>query len=682
MKKIDLHIHTKWTKLDPKPKFEFSQEALDKHVDDNGLDIIAITNHNIFDMLQYKSIKERLKPKCQVYPGIEVSLKYGHILIISNPNNLIAFNEFSETIKKRFNENNFIDDEELVDLVKDGNYLIIPHYKKKPICPKITIEKFGEGIIFCGEVVNAKKFSLMQKDEKENLTPVMFSDFRCKDESNIKESKLSSTKYIYLKGEANQFNTVFNLLKSKKNVALNYFDLPDVFEIDGGKILASERLNVLIGRRSSGKTFTLDNIFKSYCNDKNVLYIKQFEITKDCSSDRYDTLRDNENHEIYEKYFEDFRSIVYFMLNINLKESIERADNFVTSLKEHAIEQRTKDAFSCAKLFSEEPFSRIEVNEYGDLLEAVTILMDSIHNELIEKYIKREDLRNLGMELLKLNKKEFMTTLVEGEVNKILIPIKNQLKVNTSDKAIGDFDICELFENKYCVYKFDQLVQGMKDKIIKDEIIGDKYHSIYKILKIQTKKQLNSNFNKNGFGNVLKLSPYKRIEYMQNNKEKFGIEETQIYKAFFYLLRETTDENNGELSGGQKAEYSLITKLINVENYDMVLIDEMESSFDNPFLNEYIINRIQKISDKAIVFISTHNNNLGVSINPDWYIYTDFEKDEGSISYKAYYGGANEIELKTNNDEKIRTKDVLVKYMEASDKAYSERKEIYENIKD
>ena len=40
---------------------------------------------------------------------------------------------------------------------------------------------------------------------------------------------------------------------------------------------------------------------------------------------------------------------------------------------------------------------------------------------------------------------------------------------------------------------------------------------------------------------------------------------------------------------------------------DVVVIDEPESSFDNPFLYSTIAAKLKEISQRATVFVSTHN---------------------------------------------------------------------------
>ena len=55
MKRCDLHIHTVATVSDR--TFEFDKDVLVDYVKKTGLDVIAITNHNLFDYSQFNEIK-------------------------------------------------------------------------------------------------------------------------------------------------------------------------------------------------------------------------------------------------------------------------------------------------------------------------------------------------------------------------------------------------------------------------------------------------------------------------------------------------------------------------------------------------------------------------------------------------------------------------------------------------
>ena len=79
MKKIDLHIHTIPSPVSDS-HFDFDISKLKEYVLTMGIDGIAITNHNVFDKNQYLAIKAMLGD-ITVFPGIEVDLCSGHILV-------------------------------------------------------------------------------------------------------------------------------------------------------------------------------------------------------------------------------------------------------------------------------------------------------------------------------------------------------------------------------------------------------------------------------------------------------------------------------------------------------------------------------------------------------------------------------------------------------------------------
>ena len=87
MKAVDLHIHTIPTISDS--TFEFSMDYLKEYVCKMRLDIIAITNHNLFDSKQFEEIRNELE--ITVLPGIEINFEGGHLLLISDANNIEDF---------------------------------------------------------------------------------------------------------------------------------------------------------------------------------------------------------------------------------------------------------------------------------------------------------------------------------------------------------------------------------------------------------------------------------------------------------------------------------------------------------------------------------------------------------------------------------------------------------------
>jgi hypothetical protein len=125
LKKIDLHMHTVPTISDA--HFDFSLEKLEEYVKSAELDAIAITNHDVFDLAQFRQIDKALD--C-----IEINLAKGHILLISENENLDEFQIKTQAVTEKIKViGDFISVDELFHIFGDLNtYMLIPHYEKKP----------------------------------------------------------------------------------------------------------------------------------------------------------------------------------------------------------------------------------------------------------------------------------------------------------------------------------------------------------------------------------------------------------------------------------------------------------------------------------------------------------------------------------------------------------------------
>lgn len=137
----------------------------------------------------------------------------------------------------------------------------------------------------------------------------------------------------------------------------------------------------------------------------------------------------------------------------------------------------------------------------------------------------------------------------------------------------------------------------------------------------------------------------------------------------------SNDFNETPLSGGQRAEYLFLHLLEESRNKDFILIDEPESSFDNEFLRSFIVPMIKELSMTSTVFLVTHNNTLGVSLEPDWVIYAT-KTEEGK--YDLYSGHLTSSVLKNKHGDAISRPDKLIETMEAGPDAYQKRRTYYE----
>lgn len=81
-------------------------------------------------------------------------------------------------------------------------------------------------------------------------------------------------------------------------------------------------------------------------------------------------------------------------------------------------------------------------------------------------------------------------------------------------------------------------------------------------------------------------NPYKFLISLQN----VGIEEAEFYKYFVDIEYQTLNKHGFKVSGGERSEFNLLHEINDALKYDLLLIDEPESSFDNIFLKMMLMN--------------------------------------------------------------------------------------------
>lgn len=666
MKAIDLHIHTIKTILDA--DFCFDVNKLKEYIDSENLECIAITNHNLFSKKNFQEIK--LITNISILPGIEVSIEGGHLLVIGNESDADKLEEQSNELRKYiFDEHSFLKYEEFLDVFDNyENYLLIPHYIKDPKVPTDIIKKFGSNI-FLGEVSSAKKwFATIKKEEM--LVPVLFSDIRID-----KELKNFPGTHLYVDCDNLTVGGLKNSLCDRKKISLSRINSDSEFQIMPDGTMASLGLNVLIGKRSTGKTYTLDKINKSF--EKNsIKYIQQFSIIKNADEKNFNSIIDKENSDFYEKYLSILKKTVNQALGVNLPDVTNKMKVYLESLIEYANKQDKMDIFSKCTLFNEQPFNYTVSEEIKKNIEAIdTLLSSTKYKELISTYVDEMNLKKLLKEFIKIYKVETNEKLKYDFVNSIIKIIKDELEENSAMNQIKDFDILNYALTISFVNKFNKYVNLLKQSV---EISKEDF---YKFKIRATRKQYTSVQNiKSRIKNCPKITeefknynnPY---EYIHSLKEA-GVPKNEIYKTIIDIQFEALNSNGSTISGGERAEYLLYNQIKDGENYDLILIDEPESSFDNIYLNENIKSLITNISKKTTTFIVTHNHILGVMLKADKILYTCYENSE----YKIYTGNLSSKKFLCVNGSEKTTHDIILDTMEAGQDSYIERSKIYENI--
>ncbi|MDU5368706.1 PHP domain-containing protein [Finegoldia magna] len=671
MKAVDLHIHT--VKSISDSQFTFSMESLIKYVDSMKLDIIGITNHNLFDIEQFNHICDRLDVK--VLPGIEINFEGGHLLLLSENEELEDFSKKCKKVEEKIGSpSDNIDKNELVEIFVDlGKYLLIPHNPKKPKVPIQVINEMDK-YIDAIEVSSIKDF-LREHNNNDDFVPVWFSDIRI---SNNLDTKKRGR--IYLDIDNDSLKSIKLALSDKNKVKLTIDESNSLFPINNESFQVSTGLNVLLGARSSGKSYFLNEVEST---NENVKYIRQFSLLdkQNLDNKEFDVRLSNENSVQAEKMFIDFKNLIEEISSIDFKKIKKNVDDYVESLLKFANEEERRDVFSKSKLYTQNLYPIKEIKSIDKLINSIeNLIINKEYKKIIESHLNIIDLKNLVIELSKLAKSRCKENIIRQKANEIIEDVKPNLEIKTVSNKIIDVDLKEYLSSQSKIEKFNDICELVKkERTVELDKIG-KFTLIMKTGYYKNVTEIKKHTNRKiALSDIFKYSYKDGYEYLQKLSE-VNIPKVDYWKYYVNVKFDIINELKLSASGGERTEYNLLNEIKSANNYDILLIDEPESSFDNRFLNEEVNTLIKDISKKIPVILATHNNAMGLSINPDYILYTKRESSNGDIEFKIYSGNiaSKKLTCFENEDDTVETYEILMDSLEAGEDAYKEREKTYE----
>ena len=107
-------------------------------------------------------------------------------------------------------------------------------------------------------------------------------------------------------------------LSDKNKVFISENKKADEFSYLPDGTTASTKLNVIIGKRSSGKTYNLEHIYSSKDNrSENIKYVPQFSLTGKSEESKFKELVKDEQQRIISNYLEPLRKLTDRILDID-----------------------------------------------------------------------------------------------------------------------------------------------------------------------------------------------------------------------------------------------------------------------------------------------------------------------------------------------------------------------------
>ena len=302
--KIDIHVHTKKCKGGDSEHRNIDAERFDEIIRLTDVKILAITNHNHFDLEQYQQINNKVQDTCQIWPGIELDIveegRRAHLIVITNPSNV---EQFSQKVDKLLNgktvDNFTISIEETVNSFDQLDTIYIAHYyAKKPNLLDEDVDKLislvsnkkrvlkeatnsisagiyishGHNSNYGSDIHNWNDYPKISKDLPDLRLPVESFEQFC----------------LLLEKDVTTIDTILDK-KLKENIQLNPFNVAELVNID-----IYNDINIIFGSKGTGKSDILKALSKHY-NDlgfKNKVYessTKTLEETYDLKGHSYDT---------------------------------------------------------------------------------------------------------------------------------------------------------------------------------------------------------------------------------------------------------------------------------------------------------------------------------------------------------------------------------------------------------
>ncbi|HOI75031.1 MAG TPA: PHP domain-containing protein [Syntrophales bacterium] len=673
MKKIDLHVHTISTVSDN--HFTFCKDTLKRYVTDANLDAIAITNHNIFDAQQFRDLKELLQ--IVVFPGIEINLDEGHIILISDGSNIEDFESRSNEVFRRVSRTGSITVRDLKDIYGNlQNYLIIPHYDKSPSIRVQTLEELLP-YLAAGEVDSAKKFIRAIKDETK-LTPVLFSDVRVSDKLNE-----LPTRQTFLDCGELTLSAIRACLGDKRKVSLSKDEGNFIFQIfdDGQKI--STGLNVLLGERSTGKTYTLNKINNV---SERAKYIKQFslvQLDEEAYEREFNKDIQKKRSGVIDDYLSAFKAVLDDVMKVDLESNKRDVENYISTLCKSAEEADRRDAYSKVALFDETAFPDKDDKILRQLIESVRHVIENLeYKEIIERYVDIQSLKKLACELIELLWSKALENRKKRFINGLIKDIKGNLKMRSSAIQVDDVDLYQVTMEARKVARFSDIVNHLqRESVIFEESVQG-FRVVASKGPFQRAGELrNTSVVKTAFKEAMKEygNPYRYLKALMSDP---SLPKSELYKLFTKIEYNIINRDGFEVSGGERSEFRLLQEIQDAQSYDILLIDEPESSFDNMFLKSDVNQIIREISKSMPVVVVTHNNTVGASVGADYLLYAIKTIENGVVTYRIYSGHPMDKVLKSVDGQFIKTHEIMMNSLEAGRDAYQSRRHRYEAIED
>jgi len=709
--KIDIHVHTKKTKSGDADTRNVDVDNFERIIKSTEVKILAITNHNHFDLAQYLQFSERMGSICQIWPGIELDIvendKRAHLIVIVNPKNHLKFNrKVRELLLTKTPDNFTITIEDTVNNFDSLDSIYIPHYfAKKP-------NLGDEGVELLMSIVKNKKRVL--KEATNSISAGIYishghesiygSDIHDWDKY-LEESKelpdlrlpVESFEQFCLLLEKDD-HTIQSILdkKSKELIQVTPFTVAEQINLE-----IYNDINIIFGSKGTGKTEILKALSKYYngkgystsvyesnsthLNDVyNVkgtdLEIVLEDLEIDNCEEEFQIIRESVEEEVtsISKYLQYFSNEATNKISqkIALKNFI-RLDGSQASRKFEEI----KSVLLQFRKFNESIIENrtleeiIGINLLIELIDLVEKILIKLKSESEKRFF---DSKSISMfnSLIKVFVSEISKKTGQPEK-----PVKTGFQEYASNRIKIERTITKILANiDMIIEPFVEYVGDLGDKgnlesqtnilVQNGKIIDSKLTTVSRVNKIPQKEVAKSmrTISKHVYYNDLfeKISELKSIE---GGETVENIYDLLLFNRYFIVGGKEYNPSNGESS-------MILLHNELKKDKDIYLIDEPEKSLGNDYINDVIVPLLKERARQGKkVIIATHDANIAVRTLP----YSSTYRQHDLNNYFTYIGNpfTNNLVCVTGDKPNLDWKNISMKTLEGGKDAFGERGKIY-----
>lgn len=716
--KIDLHCHTKCVKNGDGAKRNVDKERFVEAVSNAGVEIVGITNHDDFDLGQYREFSAAAKGLFEVWPGVELDMQGEHdwhLVVICDPKEADVFHSRIEKLIGETSPNDVsLTVQEVVAALDELDIIYIPHAhgKRSGRKPKDIPDKQKELLLQLTEKPNRIVFEPHHHSlgvlSRHGYRVILGSDVKDWDHyenCDVSDLRFPVSSYAafcrLVEGDVDVYNdTILN--------ADNGWSIV-VVPVEGAKqrsLTLYRGVNIIFGQKGTGKTKLLSAMGVALQNaGAETGFYRAADARRQYNDelvpDWEDCTAANVGSEPCESQFKEMKAWK--------EEPITQFSSYV-DYAQRADASKNRQRLVIADVGRTESFTR------QSELEAV--VEDKRH-------LKKATGEIRDIELAEYLSEKDRTALKQG-LNSLSEAIERKLRALVAEKyalQLLSFSITSIKTHAEALCGspsspdgtgFASLVSNRASLRRACEKVLDNVDGRH--------KELYESFGEiEGKGEILMETSYLMLEDDKSNAKAFNGSRTKLWeakKAMRGVLRcvwsqditekvQSLNDRLGEAGitstdafvGAEKrtviqtavnpityTQYDpsdgelaiiMIRRFLR-ESHDCYLLDEPERGMGNSYIDENIRPDIIKLADaKKTVVLATHNANLAVRTMPVYSMLTEYHE---KVDYVIYQGSPYSDQLvNIDDDSDVRSwAKASMTILEGGEEAFYDRRDMYE----